>query len=258
MPRCSTKLVLIAVPALLAAFPSAALAQHDSLADLADLPSNTDQTLAPDDAAPQGPAGRVIGWVMASRDNGDLPFIVIDKTGAELFVFEASGRLVARAPVLVGIARGDDSMPGVGDRELSHIPVAQRTTPAGRFVANFGPAAGHKEQMLWVDLPDAISLHPVVTSNPKERRPQRLKSPTPSDNRITFGCINVAAELYSTTIEPLFRPAGGVVYILPETRPLSLVFAGLPADPQDSETFDAVFSGYRLRESEGSIAAAGD
>src|SRR4029453_6168654 len=81
----------------------------------------------------------VAGWVMTSQDNGGLPYIVIDKVRAELFVFDGLGQLVGRSPALIGAAKGDDSVPGVGDRELSNIPPADRTTPAGRFVARFGP-----------------------------------------------------------------------------------------------------------------------
>jgi len=192
-------------------------------------------------------AGHVIDWVTRTHDNGDLPFMVIDKVSAELFVFDPSGSLLLTAPVLVGITKGDDSEPGVGDRELSDIPVWMRTTPAGRFVAKFGPAAGHKEQMLWVDLVDAISLHPVVTSNPKERRPARLASKTPADNRITFGCINISAKSYRSVIEPLFKPVGGVVYILPETKRASEVFAGVTdPDPEILATFDDTFANYTL------------
>ena len=53
---------------------------------------------------------------------------------------------------------------------------------------------------------------------------QRLNSPTPKDNRITFGCINVPAKFYAKVIRPLFGKTTGVVYILPETKPLSDVF----------------------------------
>jgi hypothetical protein len=188
----------------------------------------TDPLAIPDAAAPAadsppGDASKVITWVTTSRDNGNLPFIVIDKAGAELFAFDAAGQSMGHAPVLVGITKGDDSTPGVGDRELSHIPISQRTTPAGRFVAKFGHASGN-QQVLWVDYHDAISLHPVITSNPKEHRLARLKSATPDDNRITFGCINVPAAFYKNVVRPLFKHAGGVVYILPETRPLSEVF----------------------------------
>jgi hypothetical protein len=177
---------------------------------------------------------KVTNWVVASHDNGKLPFIVVDKEGAQLFVYDASGQSVGQAPVLIGITKGDESTPGVGDRELSNIPVADRTTPAGRFVAKFGPAKGHKP-VLWVDYADAVSLHGVVTANKKERRLQRLKSATVEDNRITFGCINAPTAFYESVVRPLFSAAGGVVYVLPDTKSLSEVFPTM-GSPIASET----------------------
>ena len=182
---------------------------------------------------PSPEAAKLINWVIATRDNADRPFIVIDKVAAELFVFDPRTRTRVWAPVLIGIAKGDDSMPGIGDLELAQIPVSERTTPAGRFMAEFGPALDH-EPVLWVDEHNAVSLHAVVTSNPREHRLARLASATPDDNRITFGCINVAADFYSKYIESQFRQGGGVVYVLPETRPLTEVFAGIPGEAAPS------------------------
>jgi hypothetical protein len=194
----------------------------------------------PEAAGPEAvsPAIVLTNWVIATHDNGDYPFMVIDKVGAEVSVYDASGQAMGKAPVLVGAARGDESSPGVGDRELSHIPLAQRTTPAGRFVAKFGPASGHK-QVLWVDYPDAISLHAVITANKKEHRLARLVSPTPKDNRITFGCINVPTAFYHQVVEPLFKGTSGIVYILPDTRPLDEVFAAVPFPTEVRQTASA-------------------
>jgi len=167
-------------------------------------------------------------WVVSSGDNGGLPFMVIDKTAAAVFVFDAQTQFVGATPALVGSAVGDESDPGVGDRELSAIAPDKRTTPAGRFVAGFGPAYGHK-QVLWVDFSTAVSLHPVITGNKKERRLQRLQSPTPDDNRITYGCINVPAEFYANVVSSIFKDTKGIVYILPETKPVSEVFLAFRA-----------------------------
>jgi hypothetical protein len=161
-------------------------------------------------------------WVIASADNQGLPFAIIDKAAAQVFIYDAEGRLKGEAPALLGLATGDHSTPGIGDRELSAIRPAERTTPAGRFVAAYGAAPG-KRKVLWVDYATAISLHPVVTTNRKERRLERLRTPSPADNRITYGCINVPATFYRDTVVTTFK-ARGVVYILPETMPLQAVF----------------------------------
>lgn len=171
------------------------------------------------------------GWVVASGDNRGLPFVVIDKVAAEVFVFGADGQLRGSGTALLGLAHGDDSVPGIGNRKMSAIRASERTTPAGRFVAGFGYAKGDRK-VLWVDYSSAVSLHPVVTANPKERRLERLKSASPQDNRITYGCINVAAAFYENVVRRTFSGTSGVFYILPETKPLDEVFPAFRAQAQ--------------------------
>lgn len=169
---------------------------------------------------------QVMAWVTASGDNDGLPFVIIDKVTADVFVFDADARFLGATPALLGSAPGDDSVSGIGERELSAIKPDERTTPAGRFVASFGYASG-KSKVLWVDYATAISLHPVVTGNKKERRLARLYSPAADDNRITYGCINISAAFYEKLVRPLFADTRGVVYILPDTKPLDEVFPTL-------------------------------
>ncbi len=169
---------------------------------------------------------QVTHWVTATRDNNGWPFIVIDKIAAEVFVFNGTGALVDRAPALLGSAPGDESVPGIGDRQLNEIKPHERTTPAGRFVANFGVASGNR-QVLWVDYSTAISLHAVITTNKQERRLERLQSPTPDDNRISYGCINVPTDFYANIVRPLFTNTLGLVYILPEAKSLHAVFPAM-------------------------------
>ena len=177
--------------------------------------------------APASPnARRVADWVVASGDNAQMPFIVVDKTDARVFVFHANGTLRQSAPALLGSATGDDTAPGIGDRPLSAILPAERTTPAGRFIASMDRNL-HGAPMLWVDYDSALSMHPVITSNVREQRAQRLATPTPLDNRISYGCINVPASFFKDVVMPSFKGSAGVVYVLPEVRPLEEVFVGL-------------------------------
>lgn len=197
--------------------------------------------------APSEAAAALADWVAGAGDNAGLPYVVVDKTAAVVSVYDAAGRPLGSAPALLGQALGDDSAPGIGDRPMAQIRPEERTTPAGRFVAAYGPAEGAGETF-WVDYASAISLHPVATGNPKERRIQRLRTASPADNRITYGCINVSAAFYKAVVRKTFADTRGVVYVLPDTKPVQEVFprfaiqelalaarAAPAADPQNTE-----------------------
>jgi hypothetical protein len=171
-------------------------------------------------------ARQVADWAIKWADNRGMPFIIIDKVNAEVFVFDAHGELRGASRALLGLARGDDSVPGIGERKMSSIRPEERTTPAGRFVASLGHDTDNQD-ILWVDYADAIALHRVVTTNPKERRVQRLAMASPLDRRISFGCINVPAEFYDRVVIAAFTGTKGIVYVLPETRSIREVFVGL-------------------------------
>jgi hypothetical protein len=165
----------------------------------------------------------IADWIVHSDDSHGLPFVILDKIDAKIFVFDAGGRIQGAAPALVGAARGDDTVPGIGDREYADMPLETRTTPAGRFVAALGQDS-HGEDVLWVDYDAAVAIHRVVTTKPEERRLQRLATPTPLDNRISYGCINVPKRFYENVVSPAFTGTDGIVYVLPETRPAREVF----------------------------------
>ncbi len=162
------------------------------------------------------------GWVVASKDSQGYPFAIMDKAAAQVLVFGGDGRLRGAAPALFGSAIGDHTAPGVAGLALREIPGRDRTTPAGRFVGGFGPSidAG---RVLWVDYDSSVSIHPTATGVKAEKRPERLASPSPGDNRITHGCINVSPGFYEQVVSATFQ-RGGVFYILPEKESLAEVF----------------------------------
>lgn len=168
-------------------------------------------------------ARQVAHWVVDSGDNLHKPFVIVDKREAQVFVFDAQGLLRGESSALLGLAIGDHSVPGIGTKKLSAIRPEERTTPAGRFVANLDKSL-KGEEILWVDYDTAISMHRVVTSNAKERRAQRLASSSPSERRISYGCINIPVKFYENVLSPAFTGTDGIVYVLPETRTAREVF----------------------------------
>ena len=177
-------------------------------------------------ARPASADARLIAdWVADSGDSQGLPYVILDKRDARLYVFDARGRLIDSSPVLLGAAPGDDSVAGIGSRPMSKVRQEEKTTPAGRFVAEAGRNASG-EEVVWVDYGAAVSMHRVRLVDPKERRLERLASPDPAERRISYGCINVPVAFFESVVWPLLSTTRAVAYVLPETRGVGEVFAG--------------------------------
>ena len=160
-------------------------------------------------------------WVATSRDNAKMSFVIVDKQDAKVYVFAPGAHLKATAPALLGSAIGDDTAPGVGDKPLAQILPEEKTTPAGRFIAEVG-ASTRGEDVVWVDYVAAVSMHRVLKV---PERLESLASPTNKDNRMSFGCINLPQQFYENVLRPTVDHGGAVIYVLPETRSLADTFA---------------------------------
>lgn len=176
-------------------------------------------------AAAPSSAAAVANWVISSGDNRGLPFLIVDKLTADVAVFDEGGHLRGRSPALVGMARGDVVVADIGNRPFAKIISSEKITEAGRFFAQFGPSEDMPE-VLWLDYKTSLSLHPVITSNPSEKRLERLMSESSDDNRVTFGCINISEEFYRSIIKAVLSSGVGIVYVVPEVRRLGSVFPG--------------------------------
>ena len=173
--------------------------------------------------SPSADARHLADWVADSGDNAGAGFVIVDKKFATLYVFDAGATLRGTSPVLLGAAVGDDSVPGIGTRPIAQVLPHERTTPAGRFMAERGHNALGRD-VVWLDYDAAVSIHRVVTRNAHERRLQRLASRTADDKRISYGCINVPAAFYESHIRPTFATGRAPVYVLPEIKPMQQVF----------------------------------
>jgi hypothetical protein len=172
---------------------------------------------------PSADARQVADWVVFTGNNKRHAFVLVDKKDARVYVFDPDGRLKESAPALLGSARGDDSFPGIGDKPLSQVRAEEKTTPAGRFVAEPGHNANN-EDIVWVDYDAAVSMHRIRPLVAKERRLERLATLTTDDNRISFGCINLPVSFYEDVLSPTVQKLGAIVYVLPEVKSPQQVF----------------------------------
>lgn len=186
---------------------------------MADLDAKNWQLLGSPDAR------LVLIRVIASKDNSGLPFAIVDKVHARIYLFDAKGIPRGSAPALLGAQAGDQSTPGVGARPLSEIKTFERTTPAGRFSSEPGVnAAG--DRVVWFDYNEGLAIHRARPGKTFKKRLSLLARNEPQSSKDSWGCIVVPPEFYDTRIAPLLgRAPASVVYVLPETRSLSAAFA---------------------------------
>ena len=213
----ASALVLVSAP-----HPSSSYDDFSSVLTTLATPEDTGDAALPD-------AEKLARWAAATGDAGRRPFVIVDKAQARVMAFEASGMLRSSTPALLGLAHGDDSIPGIGTRPIPDILPEERITPAGRFIARPGTNLDG-EDIVWVDYDAAVSMHRVRATKASEQRLERLASDTIADNRISYGCINLPATFYDAVIHPMVQAAPVVIYVLPETRPLRDVFAMNRAD----------------------------
>jgi hypothetical protein len=165
----------------------------------------------------------VANWAAYTGDHQNKSFIIIDKKFARVYVFSPDAKLQQSAPALLGEAVGDDSAPGIGSKSLSEILPHEKTTPAGRFVAEPGLNLTG-EDVVWIDYDTAVSMHRIRPVKASERRFERLASSTHEDNRISNGCVNLPTAFYESVVSPAVRTTGAIIYVLPETRTPQEVF----------------------------------
>jgi lipoprotein-anchoring transpeptidase ErfK/SrfK len=166
---------------------------------------------------PSADVAHVANWVSYTRNNKKRPFVLIDKKEAQLYVFDPRGKLKSRTPVLLGKAVGDHTVPGIGTKPFSKIKEDEKTTPAGRFLAEHGRNT-RGEDIIWIDYNAAVSMHRLRKVKAEEQRAQRMATDDPSDNRISYGCVNVPAKFYDGVLKPSVGRYGAYVYVLPETK----------------------------------------
>lgn len=224
--RLHAQIVHIAQIALLAGMGLAPLLLSAAPAMAADAIVNPSRPLDPVLESASADARYAVQWVMAQGDNQGLPFVIVDKKSARMFVFEANGRLRGASPALLGLTPGDHSIPGIEQREVASLRADERTTPAGRFVSE----PGHNlrgEAIVWFDYAARLAIHRLRPAPASERRADRLASLTADDNRISLGCVVVPVSFYETVVSPVLGKSYGIVYVLPEALPVQHMLGAL-------------------------------
>lgn len=156
-------------------------------------------------------ANAVNNYVQENNDTNGKPYVVADKRGGVVYLYDGEGNLINESPALFGREVSDATITNstpAGKFKLSYIPTDQ--VGYGGSVQGFATQGTDKD----TGATRVLALHRVWTQNPAQNRPARLTSKTASDNRVSNGCINVPNDFYNANLDGKFD---GFIYVIPET-----------------------------------------
>ena len=151
-------------------------------------------------------------YVRQNRDNSGKPYIIADKKGGAVHLFDAQGNLLATTPALFGKNVSDTTRAGA--TPAGKFTIKYASTPAKGYGGTVQALADSSGQLVQSSI-GTVSIHRTYTANGAENRPARLASKSVTDNRISNGCINVPSSFYNAHLDSVFD---GYVYVLPETK----------------------------------------
>jgi hypothetical protein len=175
--------------------------------------------------ASMGAGAQVISRPVAADAHDGRPFAIVDKRQATLSVYAADGRLVGRAPALLGLTPGDSEPASARGKDPSALKLNERVTPAGRFEAQPGRNLSG-ERIVWFDYEANLAIHRLRPAPASQRRPERLVSANLDERRITLGCVVVDPAFFDEVVLPTLGAGKSLVYILPEREPVLAAAAG--------------------------------
>lgn len=170
---------------------------------------------------------QAIARPVAGDAHDDRPFAIVDKRAATLSVHAADGRLIGRAPALLGMTPGDAEPASSRGKAPAALRVDERVTPAGRFEAQSGRNLSG-ERIVWIDYDASLAIHRLRPAPASQHRPERLASANLRDRRITLGCVVVEPAFFDQVVLPTLGRGKSLVYILPEREPVLAAAAGTP------------------------------
>lgn len=232
-----TGMALMVVSLVLwATMPNAAAAERS--AQPPDSAQRPEADLLSDAFGASRDAAQTAFWVRQTKDHGGQPFAIVEKREARLYVFDGKGQLRGSTPALLGLTPGDSAVGGLDAGQSAVLLPSEQTTPAGRFASE----PGHNltgEAIVWFDYAARLAIHRLRPAAARERRPDRLASSTPADNRISLGCVVVSTAFYDEVVAPVLGRSAGVVYVLPEFSPLQGLLDSLGNRPTAAAAVEA-------------------
>ncbi len=150
-------------------------------------------------------------------------YTIIDKPSATLFLIGKDGQMIKSFPVLLGQAKGE-ALNQANANSLT--PGEYATTPAGKYnitpdiYSDKSDTLNYKGKIYWINPASGLAIH-IVYQPELIKRMGMLNTPTTSDNKISWGCINVSEENWDKYFSPNYRNNMSL-YITPDDQTLCL------------------------------------
>lgn len=124
----------------------------------------------------------------------DSSYVIVDKPRAQMYVIGKDKKILAEFPVILGKSLGE----GLNTADANSPIATNATTPAGKFKLghkdiNPSDIIEYKGKVFSIYGTDALKIH-ITYPLEYAKRTAALNSETPTDNRLSWGCINVSQE----------------------------------------------------------------
>ena len=147
----------------------------------------------------------------AKTKNNSLynPYIIVDKPTAKEYVFDADNKLIACFPIIRGAAKGEG--PNLSDAN-SDKPGKYATSPMGEYEFYFSKSmadlSSYDGRIFSIISEGKFkggswAMHETYKGELKDRT-AALNSETPTDNNMSWGCINADASVFDQYLLPTF------------------------------------------------------
>jgi hypothetical protein len=145
-----------------------------------------------------------------SEIKNNVPFIIVDKPTATGYVYDSTGTLLKSFPVLLGSTIGDDI-----NTVIPGDPTKKNTfTTAGKFTltTNVGidNSITYDNKILVLKGSNSLAIHKIWPED-LVNRTMSINTPQISDNRMSWGCINISEENYDKFITPNIKEGSKII-----------------------------------------------
>lgn len=139
-----------------------------------------------------------------------FPTLTVDKSLGKLIIYYPDTKSTVETPVLTGASKEDYLNLSIYNNDMPHDSI----TPIGTYITHHMYSTKLEEPILSfiTGFTKIAAIHPLWMENPNQKRVNRLKSPTPFDNHITNGCINIDPKFFSRYLKNI--PDGVILTII--------------------------------------------